>query len=85
MTPPDVPTEPVSTVPVMSEEEALALLVPIDQGPDEPLPVEVAPDEPAEVPILDMGSRTITLDLQVLSEILVELPGLEGVSLVSGY
>ncbi len=68
----------------MTEEEALALLDPyagFDGVDIEPDPIEYTHDI-VPTTLWDMGDTTVTLQLQALSEIEFELPGLDGTSII---
>src|SRR5215208_3953323 len=81
--PPNVPTDPLNIGPPMSEEEAAEALGYYDDGPEELLPAgQPIPQQIVESTKLDMGSHTLTIQLKALSDIMIDLVGLEGITLV---
>ncbi|UCE07929.1 MAG: hypothetical protein JSW07_07830, partial [bacterium] len=81
--PPDIPDILIDLLPEMTEEEADAELAFFDEGeeilppPGPPIPQDIIPAVE-----LDMGGRMLKLKLQVFSEVVIDLFGLEGLSLV---
>ncbi len=83
VTPPAIPDDPLDLLPPLTEEEAFAELAFFDDGTEiPPPPIPPIPQEIREAVKLDMGKRTLTLKLKALSDIVVNLPGFKGASLI---
>jgi len=80
--PPNLPPGEIDAGPSLTEAEAFELLE-WYEGEQEELPPDVSvPQDVISTVPLDLGTSTLTLQLQALSEIIFELAGLDGVSLV---
>jgi hypothetical protein len=75
-------TPPPSPTPAITEEEAAAELIDFDDGPEVPAPPGAVPQTAEPAVELEMGHRTVTMQLKALGDVVIELPGLDGVSLV---
>ena len=80
--PPVLPPGDITAEPPLDEAAALKLLE-YFEGEDEVVPpVTVGTWSVIPAAVLNQGNRVLTLQLKALSDIVVELPGIDGVSLV---
>jgi len=79
--PPSLPPGSAGEPPI-SEDDAMALLEYYDDETEEVPPTPTIPQNVIPTTTLDLGNRVLTLDLKALSDIVLVLPGLDGVSLV---
>ena len=79
---PDFPPGDTSTAPPITEDEADAIQEWFEDEVEEPPPDLTIPQEIIPTVELDTGSRELTLRLKALSDIDIDLAGLDGVSFV---